>query len=186
MTREIIPGGFQITRESFEQVDQLIGSMRRGTREFQSVMDLAAELLAKTTQGIVQMKYRGARISSRSVSGYERSSFGFPIRQITGRTLRWWRARRIAPVVLEGVNEERGAYFVEYGIVRGGQGVSRKPLKLSGIATLRFIQRTRFSQRIMAETFGNLRNNRGHFRSFSARMQGSNLLGVAAPTGNLP
>lgn len=187
MTRTAIPGAFGISRQSFEEVDRLIRSMQTGTREFQSVMDLAAQLLARATQGLVMKEYSGPRIRARSGgAAYQRSSWALPVRQITGRTRKGWRVRRIAPGVWECFNDERGAFMVEYGIVRGGQGVARRPLKRSGIATLRFIQRTRFSQRIMAETFGNLRNNRGHFRSFSARMSGSNLLGIAGPTGYLP
>lgn len=187
MAQYSVPGGFGISRQSFDEVDNLIRSMQRGTREFTMVMDLAAQMLAKTSQGLVQQKYRGPTARARSGGAdYERSSWALPVRRITGRTLAGWKVRRISTGAWELFNEERGAYMVEYGIVRGGHGVARKPLKLSAVATLRFIQRTRFGQRVMAETFGNLRTNKGHFRSFSARMAGSNLMGVSGPSGDLP
>lgn len=198
MARTNIPTPFGIARTrgqaelalsatSFEEIDDLIRAMKTGSREFNLVMDFAAQALARTTHAFVFKAYAGPRIRARSGgAGYERSTFGFPIRQITGKTARGWRVRRIAPGIWECFNEERGAYMVEYGIVRGGQSVARKPLKRSGIATLNFIQRTRFAQRIAADTFGNLRNNKGQFRSFQSRMRGSSLIGMAGPTGYLP
>lgn len=191
MTTVQRPGAFGITRQSFDEIDTLIRSMKTGTREFNAAMDLAAELLAGTSKAFVQMYYAGPRAPSRGTAqGYTPSSFGFPIRQVTGRTLRGWRMRRVAPGVWETFNEERGAYMVEYGIVRGGGGVARRPLKRSGVATLRFIQRTRFAQRIMADTFGSLRNNKGHFRSFQNRIRPFALrsegIVVSGPSGRLP
>jgi hypothetical protein len=190
MTRYARTNQFGISRQSFDDVDNLIRSLKTGTREFNSAMDLAAQLLAGTSKAFVQQYYAGPRAPSRAVVGYQKSSFGIPVRQVTGRTLRGWKVRRVAPGVWETYNEERGAYMVEYGIVRGGGGVARRPLKRSGVATLRFIQRTRFAQRIMADTFGNLRNNKGHFRSFQSRIRPFELrmsgIVVSGPQGRLP
>jgi hypothetical protein len=189
MARYSIPGAFGITRQSFEDVDTLIRSLKIGTKEFNSAMDLAAQLLAGTSKAIVQGYYAGPRAQSRA-QGYIYSTFGFPIRQVTGKTYAGWRMRRVAPGVWEVFNEERGAYMVEYGIVRGGGGVARRPLKRSAVGTLRFIQRTRFGQRIMADTFGSLRNNKGQFRSFQNRVRPFELrsagIVVSGPTGGLP
>lgn len=184
----VIPGAISISRQSFEEVDTLIRSLRTGTREFTYAMDTAAELMTKTMQGRVQYYYRGPQADPRDVrrnTGAGRVG-SIPIRRVTGKTYQGWTVRRIALGAWELFNEERGAYFVEYGIVRGGGGKRRPVLKMSAVSTLRFIQRTRFANRIMADTFGSLRNNRGQFRSFSARMGGSSLLGVVGPTGMLP
>lgn len=174
-----VPGAIGITRESFEEIDKLIRSLAQGTKEFDQVMDAATHLLAMTTKGFVQMKYRGP-------VGGAGQPWTIPVRRLTGETYRGWRVRRIKSGVWEVFNNERGAYAVEFGLSRYGQGVRRPVLKMSGIATLRFIQRTRFAERIMGDTFGNLRNNKGQFRSFAARMAGSSMLGVVGPQGRLP
>lgn len=177
--------GEGLTRQSFEEIDTLIRSLRTGSREWVHAMDLATQALAVASHGIVTKYYMGGRVTPQTAR-VVRSTWGTPIRRVTGRTFAGWKVKRRGMGVWELYNEERGAYMVEFGIVRGGHGVARRPLKRSSIATLRFIQRTRFGQRIMEETFGNLRNNKGHFRSFSSRMQGSSILGIAGPTGHLP
>lgn len=180
-----VPGAIGITRQSFDEIDTLIRSLRQGSREWGSAMDVATQLLAKTSQGLVQRYYAGQVIRPQDARNI-RSTWGTPIRRVTQKTYRGWRVRKIGLGMWELFNEERGAYMVEFGVVRGGHGVARKPLKRSAVGTLRFIQRTRFGQRIMGETFGNLRNNKGHFRTFNARMAGSNLIGMAGPEGYLP
>lgn len=171
MARYSLPGGFGISRQHFEDVENLIRAARTGSREMQSAMDLACRLMAHTTQAYALRYYRGAQAPSGR-------PFTIPVRRITGRSGAGWRVRRVAPGAWEVYNEERGAWMVEHGIYAGNNRVRRPILKMSGVATLRFIQRTRFGERIMAETFGSLRDNRGRFRSFSARIQGSNILAV--------
>lgn len=177
--------GGVIVRGDFNSIEDLITSVRQGSREFVGAMDVAAELLATTSQGLVQRYYRGQGPVGSEARRF-RSTWGVPIRRITGKTYEGWKVRRRGMGVWELFNKERGAFMVEYGIVRGGHGVARKPLKRSAVGTLRFVQRTRLGNRIMAETFGNLRNNKGHFQSFNARMRGSTIIGMAGPTGQLP
>jgi hypothetical protein len=172
LARYVIPQGYGISRQTFDEIDTLIRSMRTGSKEFSDVMGLAARLMAHTTQGYAMRYYRGAQAPGGRAGT-------IPVRRITGASGRGWRVRRVSPGAWEVFNEERGAWMVEHGIVAGGGGVRRPILRMSGVATLRFIQRTRFAERIMSETFGSLRDNKGRFRSFSARMQGSTLL--AAP-----
>ncbi len=175
MARYVIPGAYAISRQTFDELDDLIRSMKQGTREFSTVMNTAARLLAHTTQGFAMRYYRGTQ--------YPGGAPGtIPVRRITGRSGRGWRVRRVSMGAWEVFNEERGAWMVEHGIVAGGGGVRRPILRMSGVATLRFIQRTRFAERIAQETFGSLRDNKGRFRSFAARMQGTTLL--AAPMTN--
>lgn len=181
----VIPRAVGIGRSDFSDVDELIRSLRRGTREFDSAMNLAAQMLAKANQGIVQGYMRGPTtrpVDARRIA----SSFSIPVRRVTGKTYQGWRVRRIRQGMWELFNEERGAWAVEFGVVAGGHGRRRPVLKMSAVATLRFVQRTRFGNRIYHGTFGNLRNNKGQFRSFAARMQGSSVLGVAGPLGRLP
>lgn len=184
----VVPGAISISRESFEEIDTLIRSLRTGSQEFIYAMDTAAQLMTKAIQGRAQYYYRGPQADPRDVRRGQGAgrAFTIPVRRITGKTYQGWTVRRIALGIWELFNEERGAYMVEFGIVRGGGGVRRPILKMSAVSTLRFIQRTNFANRLMADTFGSLRNNRGQFRSFSARMAGSSLLGVVGPTGNLP
>lgn len=172
MARYTMPGAYSISRQTFKELDDLIRSLRVGSREFVHVMDLSARLMAHTTQGFALRYYRGPKFPGGHAGTV-------PVRQITGTSGSGWIVRKVAPGAWECANETRGAWMVEHGIVKGGGGVRRPILRMSGIATLRFIQRSRFGERIMAETFGSLRDNKGRFRSFTARMQGSNLL--AAP-----
>lgn len=172
MAKYSLPGAFGINRQHFEEVEQLIRSLRQGSKEWMSAMDLSTELLAHTTQGFALRYYRGAQYPGGA-------AFTIPVRRITGRTGSGWRVKKLGMGRWEVFNEERGAWMVEHGIVAGGGGTRRPILRMSGVATLRFIQRTRFGNRIMAETFGSLRDNKGRFRSFTARMRGSSLL--AAP-----
>ena len=181
-----IPGAVGLSTETFREIDELISALRTGSREWGAAMDLGAQALAMASKGIVQSYYRGVVIRPQDARRVP-STFAIPVRRVTQATYKGWRTRRIAPGVWELFNEERGAYMVEKGIYRGGNGGRRRPvLKMSAVATLRFVQRSRFGNRIMAETFGNLRTNKGHFRSFSARMAGSNILGIAGPVGYLP
>lgn len=179
-----VPGAFGITRQSFEEIDTLINSLRRGSSEWVYAMDVAAELLANTSKGLVQNYYRGPVDPQ-----YRFAASGtIPIPRRTSRSYQGWVVRRVGMGVWELFNVEAGAYMVEY----GARGMPpRKPLQKSAVATLRFIQRTRFANRIAQETFGSLRNNKGQFRTFSSRIKGSNLMGVygptmAGPSGNLP
>ena len=185
MARYTIPGAFGIERRTFDELDQLIRSLRQGSREWNSAMNAATRLMAHTTQGHAIRYMSGPSVGARSPS-----DFSIPVRIITGRTRAGWRVRRIAPGAWEVFNEERGARMIEFGIVAGGGGVRRPVLKMSGVATLRFIQRTRFAERMMADTFGNLRNNKGHFRSFENRIRPMELMfagrRVSGPTGRLP
>jgi hypothetical protein len=180
-----IPRAVGISKSDFNDVEELIQSLRRGTREFDAAMNLAAQLAAKTSQGFVQRSMRGP-VTQPSQARRTPSTFQIPVRRITSRTYQGWRVRRLSMGMWELFNEERGAWAIEFGVVRGGHGRRRPVLKMSAVATLRFIQRTRFGNRIYHGTFGELRNNRGHFRSFVSRMQGSSVLGVSGPTGYLP
>lgn len=166
-----IPGAFGISRQTFREVDTLIRSLREGTREFEAAGDLAAQLLAKTSQAFVELRYRGP-VDPRYRFA---ASGGIPIPRRSQRTYRGWRVKRRARGVWELYNEEKGAFIVEYGI---GKTPARKPLQWSGVATLQFIQRTKFANRIVQETFGSLHDNKGRFRSFESRIAGSNIMGL--------
>ena len=191
MARYALPGAYGIARSSFDDVDILIRSLRQGTREFQAAESLATRLLAHATQGFAVGYMSGPSAPASGSTRYVRSSFGIPVRVITGRSRAGWKVRRVSLTAWEVYNEERGAWMVEHGIVAGG-GAKRRPiLRMSGVATLRFIQRTRFAQRMMADTFGNLRNNRGHFRSFENRirpfmLRASGRPQLGGPMGRIP
>jgi hypothetical protein len=177
-----------LTRQSFEELDTLIKSFETGSREFNFAMHVAAEMLAKATQGHAQRLYRGFKTTPYDVrTGHAPGAWTVPVRRITNVAYQGWRVRQVAFGAWEVFSESRDAYMVEFGISRSGNAIRRPILRMSGVATLRMIQRTQFGNRIMAGTFGNLRNNKGHFRSFASRMQGSNILGgMAGPSGYLP
>lgn len=190
MARYALPGAFGIDRQTFDELDTLIRSLRRGSREFQSVMNVTTRLMTHTTQGFAMMYMSGPEaVTDRGKRAP--SSFSIPVRRITGRSRAGWRVRRLAPNAWEVFNEERGAWAVEFGIVAGGGAQPRPILKMSGVATLRFIQRTRMAQRIMGETFGSLRNNKGQFRSFENRIRPFMIMfsgrpQMSGPVGRLP
>lgn len=52
MARAVIPGAFGITRAHFQEIDDLIRSLRMGSKEFAKAMDVATQLMAHTTQGL--------------------------------------------------------------------------------------------------------------------------------------
>jgi hypothetical protein len=190
MARYTVPGAYGITRKSYEELDELISSLRMGTRQFDKAMNVATRLMAHTTQGFALRYMSGPDAPSRGGSTYQPSTWSIPVRRITGRTRAGWRVRRISHGAWEVFNEERGARMVEFGIVAGGGGTKRPILKMSGVATLRFIQRTRFAQRMMADTFGDLRNNKGQFRKFEDRIRPFELMmagrRVVGPQGRIP
>lgn len=184
MARYVIPGAFGISRRTFAELDDLIRALRVGSREFNSVMDTAAELMAHTTQGFALKMMSGGQYPGPS-------HFEIPVRMITGRTRAGWRVKRVARMSWETYNEERGAWMIEHGVVRGGGGTRRPILRNAGVETLRFVGYTRFGQRLMKETWGDLRNNKGQFRAFQHRIRPFMLMyagraPMAGPTGRLP
>lgn len=184
MARTYIPGAFGISRQHFNELDTLIRSLRTGSRESVRAMDTAARLLAHTTQGFAMKAMTGRRYPGPS-------QFEIPVRIITGRSRAGWKVKRLGIGKWEVFNEERGAWMVEHGIVAGGGGTRRPVLRNAGVDTLRFVGYTRFGQRIMADTFGNLRNNKGQFRNFEQRVRPFLLMyagrsQMAGPSGRLP
>lgn len=184
MARAFIPGAFGITRAHFQEIDDLIRSLRMGSKEFAKAMDVATQLMAHTTQGLALKAMTGRQYAGPS-------QWEIPVRIITGRSRAGWRVKRLAMGQWEVFNEERGAWMVEHGIVAGGGGKRRPILRNAGVDTLRFVGYTRFGQRIMANTFGDLRNNRGQFRNFEQRIRPFMLMyagrqQMAGPRGRLP
>ena len=178
--------GYGISRKTFNEIEELMRALDTGSRQFAAVQNVAGELLAHTTLGFARQKYSGtATRPADARRGLGAPPWTIPVRRITGRTLKGWRVKRVGNGWMT-YNDERGAYMVEHGIARGGGGIRRPILKMSVISTLRFMGRTKMGERIMHDTFGSLRNNRGQFQSTAARMRGSNILGVTGPSGRLP
>lgn len=184
MARVTIPGAYGISRQTFRELDDLIRSLRRGSRESVRAMDTAANLLAHTTQGLAMRSMSGRQYAGPS-------QFEIPVRIITGRSRAGWKVKKLGIGQWEVYNEERGAWMVEHGVVAGGHGRRRPILRNAGSDTLRFVGYTRFGERIMADTFGNLRNNKGQFRNFEHRIRPFMLMyagraQMSGPTGRLP
>lgn len=174
-----VPGQMGLSKQSFDELEQLISALKTGSKEFSFAMNVAAQMMAKASQGHVQRLYRGPQTNPGDVSRGlgAGSAWTIPVRRITGKTYRGWKVRMIAFGAWEVYSEERGAWMVEHGIVRGGGGTPRPVLRMAGIETLRMIQRSKFGNRIMAGTFGELKNNKGHFVSFSERIAASEVFG---------
>lgn len=188
-----VPQAFAISHKTFEELDTLISSLRTGSREFQFSMSTAAQLMAKTTQAHAHRLMRGpqsnpqdARRGSQAVAsgmsqiGSTRSTYTggprpwtIPVRRITGRTYRGWRVKPFGFGAWEVFNEERGAYMVEFGIVRGGHGIRRPILRMSGIHALNMARETGMGKRLFGTTFGQLQMNKGRFTKFNTRMEGT-------------
>lgn len=203
-----LPGAVGIDRQTFRDLDNLVEDLKYNQRAFQQGENILIRMLAETQKGIAQRKSAGpvGTMSSTGTSsshvGGTRSGilgtktgttlpggrpFGIPVRRITGEYYRGWKVRKIAPAMWMTYNDSREAFFIEFGINPRVTGAVRRPiLKMSAIATLRFIQRTKLIERFAKTTIGATRNQRGQYRSFQARMSGSTLLGVIGPEGNLP
>lgn len=166
-----ITGGIRITRGDFNSIAEFAQTLDRGSKTFMNVMDSSAHLWVMLIKGLAEQKYRGPQSGG--------SPGTIPVRRLTGSAYAGWRVKRITKGAWEVYNEDRGAYMVEYGL--GSNKVRRPILKMSVVGSLRFIARTKFANMIMKETFGDLRNNRGQFQSFAARMRGSNIVGISFP-----
>jgi len=179
----VLPGGMGINRRTFIELDNLIRDLEYNRKAFRQGENILIHMLAKAHQGIAQRKSAGMV----SPSGEAGRPWGIPVRRITGAYYRGWKVRRLGHAMWMTYNDSREAYFIEFAINPRATGAVRRPiLKMSAVATLRFVQRTRLIERFTKSTIGATRNERGQYRSFMARMQGSSLLGVAGPQGTLP
>lgn len=171
----LIPGAFGITRQSFNEIDTLISSLRQGTREFDSAMNAATHLTAKTNQGFIQKAMRGPVDPKYRFA----PTYTVPVARRSQKTYHSWYVRRLGMGRYALTSHERGAFAIEFGL--GGR--PRPVLRNSALETMRFIQRTKFGNRIMKDTFGSLRDNKGRFRSYAARIENSNLLVMPGSMG---
>lgn len=180
--------GTAISRKTFNDLEDLMRSFQVGSQQFNAVADVAAELLAHTTKGYAERYYLGpATRPSDARRSLGAPAWTIPVRRLTGHTFAGWQVKRVGPGMWQTFNDERGAFMVEHGIVRGGGGVRRPILKLSIVKTLRMAAATRMGTRLMADTLGNLRNNKGQFQSTTARIRRSSIIGsMAGPKGRLP
>lgn len=184
----VTPGRMGLSTESLNELETFIQSLKTGSREFEKAMNVAAQMMAKLTQGHAERLYRGPQTTPRRArqtagtdhgvthgAGFQMGGgarpWTIPVRRITGRTYRGWRVKMVRFGAWECFNEERGAYMVEFGIVRGGGGVKRPILKQSGNQALEMAMRSRLGQRIYGHTFGDLQMNKGKFGNFG-RLQG--------------
>jgi hypothetical protein len=87
---------------------------------------------------------------------------------LTSKTYQGWYVKKLALGIWRTANPERGAIAVEFGIFRGGHAMRRPIMKQSAIETLAFSSTTALGKRVLKGTFGNLRDNHGHFKSSAA------------------
>jgi hypothetical protein len=169
----VVPGAIGLSIQSLNDMEELIQSVKTGSREFEFAMNVAAQMMAKLTQGHAQRLYRGPRTRPEAArQGLGAKPWTIPVRRLTERTYRGWRVKRLRFGAWEVFNEERGAYMVEFGVVRGGGGQKRPILKMSGNAAMEMAMRSKLGNRIYGQTFGNLKMNKGRFGNFG-RMEGS-------------
>jgi len=179
----VIPGAFGIDRRTFDDIDRIVRDLDQNLKAFHQGENLLIHLLAKTQQGVAQAKSRGMV----DPSGQAGKAWGIPVRRISEDYYKGWKIKKIAHGIWMTYNDSREAFFIEFAINPRATGAVRRPiLKMSAVATLRFIQRTRLVERFTASTIGATRNQKGQYRSFGARMSGSQLLGVVGPEGRLP
>ena len=179
----VLPGAVGIDRKTFRDLDNLIRDLEYNQRAFKQGENLLVRMLAMTQKGIAQQKSRGM-VDPSGVAG---RPWGIPVRRISQAYYKGWKERKIGHASWMTYNDSREAFFIEFAINPRVTGAVRRPiLKMSAVATLRFVQRTKLIERFAASTIGATRNQRGQYRSFQARMSGSLLLGVIGPEGNLP
>lgn len=167
----------------FEDVDELLSNLRYMSKQWRQAENLLIRMMAAAHKGLAEQKSRGM-----VVQDYRQGRpWGIPVRRISEDYYRGWKIRKVAPGMWMTYNDAREAYFIEFGINPKATMTVRRPiLRMSAIATLRFLQRTRMLERFTGATIGARRNQRGQYRSFMARMMGSALIGVTGPTGHLP
>ena len=179
----VVPGAVGIDRKTFQDVDNIIRDLEYNQKAFKQGENLLIHMLAETQKGYAQMKSRGM-VDPSGVAG---RPWGIPVRRISQAYYKGWKVRRIGPASWMTYNDSREAFFIEFAINPRVTGAVRRPiLKMSAVATLRFVQRTKLIERFAKSTIGATRNQRGQYRSFQARMSGSSLLGVIGPEGSLP
>jgi hypothetical protein len=172
-----------ISRGMIHDMDGLMEDLRFNQKQFRTAEDLLVRMLAMLHKGLAEQKSRGM-VTPTGVGG---AAWGIPVRRISGAYYEGWKVRRIGPSMWMTYNDSREAFFIEFGInPRSSNAVRRPILKMSSIATLRYIQRTRLIEKFAKATIGSTRNTRGQYRSFMSRMAGSSLLGVVGPSGSLP
>jgi hypothetical protein len=155
-----------ISQETFDMIDDYINDLRLTGQNVQPGMEMLTMMCAYTNQSFAQEMSRGPvdpQMRNR------KAAWKIPVRRITGRYYKGWKSKRLKPGLWMVYNESREAYFIEFGIhptgsirqtkKRGAGGQRggtkfvlrvRRPIgKLSVIKTLRFVDTTRVSQRVL-------------------------------------
>lgn len=173
MTRWAQSRTFQITPESFDQIDDWIRAAQASGRNIQYGVNVMLMFLARTNQAIA-MEMSAGFVDPRMNN--HAAAWKIPVRRITSRYYRGWKAQRIAPNVWIMFNTSREAYYIEYGIHPTGsvrttrEGNTfvmrvRRPIqKLSLTKTLRFVDQSRAGDRVWEGIFEPFRAGR-HFKS---------------------
>jgi hypothetical protein len=183
-----IPGAFGITRQMFNDLDNLIRGFQDFPEAHNRATDTLVHLLAMTQKGFAQKMSRGVV----TPNGQAGMPFTIPVRRLTMGYYHGWFVKRLGHAQWYLGNNSREAMPIEFGVNPRAlaDAVPRPILKNSAIETLRFVARTRINERFAADILGPLRNPRGQYRSFDQRIRPFllNLAGrmPAGPQGRLP
>jgi len=171
----------RIHQHTFDQIEDYIQDLQSTNQNIRPGMEVLTMMLAYTNQSFAQQMSAGPvdpRMQNR------KAAWKIPVRRITGRYYRGWKTKRLKPGLWMVYNESREAYFIEHGIhptgskrqtkKRGAGGYRggttfilrvRRPIgKLSVIKTLRFIDSTRVSDRVLEAVTEPMRPGRKYQR----------------------
>jgi hypothetical protein len=169
-----MPNQFSISRKTFERLEDWIKDNEASSEKAKQGMDTLVRLCVLVVKAEAQKRTMGP-VAPRGRSN-PALAYRVPVQRITGRYFAGWTVRRTRFGAWMIYNDERAAYFVEFGI---GQRVRRPILKMSVIAMLKFLQSTRTGERFAEYILAPRRSPQGRFRSFDERL-GSLVRGMGA------
>jgi hypothetical protein len=177
-------GGFQITPDTFEAIENYILWCRLVPKKFPGAMDMLVRMMSYYHLGTAQ-KYAAGPVDPKQ--GMTGAAWKIPVRRITGRYFFGWKVRKVSLGTWQVYNDSREAFFIEYGIHRNPAtgGVSskriRRPInKLSMQRTLRFVATTSAAHRVWSSIYfppPGMRKGKG----FLWTMQSPGVMGQAFP-----
>lgn len=174
-----------IRSSTFDQIDDFIRDLQMVGRSIQPGMEILTSMLAYTNQSFAQRMSAGPIDPTMRMKS---AAWKIPVRRITGRYYKGWKTKRLKPGLWMVYNDSREAYYIEHGIHPHGTKAYRKdggtyrirvrrPVgKLSVIKTLRFVDQTRVSDRVLETVIEPMRPG----RKYTARGQGIAISGMTA------
>lgn len=167
-----------IQQSFFDDLERWLKDNQFSEREFKKGMDRLAGLLALTCLSFAQEKSRGPLDPQ---DKRREKAWLIPVRRISQEYYYSWYEERISQGHWETGNRSREAFYIEYGINHQGTGredsggnrnrVRRPIMKLSMLATLKWIEHTKVVNRVASTVFIGDNSRGGHTNLAGQGMQ---------------